>query len=229
MDNSQLVPPGHPGYDKLGKVRPVINHCSRVFQDSYNPHCECAVDEAMIPFQGRSTLKQYLPMKPVKRGIKVWVRADSHNGYFSQFDVYRGKGSNTSPELGLGGSVVKQLTRPLVGKYHHVFMDNFFTSPALFDVLLWNDPQQQEGLSTGSEGKETEDQVLYIKYTQIHTCIPHYKQYTHLHCHSLLQGGVCSEAEWSACGRSVDGQQRGSSVVHKCPARWERHSATHAN
>ena len=75
-------------------------------------------------------------MKPVKRGIKVWVRADSHNGYFSQFDVYRGKGSNTSPELGLGGSVVKQLMRPLVGKYHYVFMDNFFTSPALFDVLL---------------------------------------------------------------------------------------------
>ena len=50
----------------------------------------------------------------VKRGIKVWVRADSHNGYFSQFEVYQGKGSNTSPEFGLGGSVVKTLTRPLV-------------------------------------------------------------------------------------------------------------------
>ena len=136
VDNTQLPTRGEPGYDKVGKVKPIIDHCSKVFQDSYHPNCECAIDEAMIPFQGRSTLKQYMPMKPVKRGIKVWVRADSHNGYFSQFQVYTGKGSNTSPELGLGGSVVKQLTRPLVGKFHHVFMDNFFTSATLFADLL---------------------------------------------------------------------------------------------
>ena len=31
---------------------------------------------------------------------------------------------------------MKTLTRPLVGKFHHVFMDNFFTSPALFTDLF---------------------------------------------------------------------------------------------
>ena len=136
VDNTLLATCGQPGYDKLGKVRPVIDHCSKVFLDSYKPHCECAVDEAMIRCECRTSLKQYMPLKPVKRGIKVWVRADSHNGYFSQFEVYQGRGSNTTPELGLGGSVVKTLTRPLVGKFHHVFMDNFFTSPALFTDLL---------------------------------------------------------------------------------------------
>ena len=136
VDNTLLAIRGQPGYDKLGKVRPVIDHCSRVFLSSYKPHCECAADEAMIGCQSRTSLKQYMPLKPVKRGIKVWVRADSHNGYFSQFEIYQGKGSNTTPELGLGGSVVKTLTRPLVGKFHHVFMDNFFTSPALFNDLL---------------------------------------------------------------------------------------------
>lgn len=30
----------------------------------------------MIRFKGRSTLKQYMPNKPIKRGYKVWVRAD---------------------------------------------------------------------------------------------------------------------------------------------------------
>ncbi len=40
----------------------------------------------MIKFQGRSTLKQYLPMKPVKRGIKVWVAASS-NRYFWNMQV----------------------------------------------------------------------------------------------------------------------------------------------
>ena len=135
-DNTRLPSRDKPGYDRLGKVRPVIEHYQQVFLEGFTPHCEQAIDEAMIPFQGRSTLKQYLPMKPVKRGIKVWVRADSHNGYFCQFEVYTGKGTTILPELGLGGSVVKQLTRTLAGKHPHIFCDNFFTSAALFADLL---------------------------------------------------------------------------------------------
>ena len=65
-DNSALVPRGQLGYDKLGKIRPIIDHCRRVFLQGFDPHCECAVDEAMIPFQGRSSLKQYMPIKPVR-------------------------------------------------------------------------------------------------------------------------------------------------------------------
>ena len=61
----------------------MINHLLSRFSDLYDPHQEVAVDEAMIKFTGRSTLKQYMPLKPVKRGIKVWALADSHNGYFT--------------------------------------------------------------------------------------------------------------------------------------------------
>lgn len=31
-----------------------------------------AVDEAIVPFKGQFSLKQYMPKKPVKRGFKVW-------------------------------------------------------------------------------------------------------------------------------------------------------------
>ena len=52
---------------------------------------------------GRSTMKQYLPKKPVKRGFKVWVRADAVTGFFCDFDVYVGKPSDgTVTEVGLG-------------------------------------------------------------------------------------------------------------------------------
>ena len=52
---------------------------------------------------GRSTMKQYMPMKPVRRGFKVWVRADAVNVYFCAFDVYVGRpGDGTSVETGLG-------------------------------------------------------------------------------------------------------------------------------
>ena len=71
-----------------------------------------------------------MPLKPVKRGIKVWVLADSTNGYFSRFQVYTGKGA--SVEKGLGMRVVKELTSELKGKNHHVFFDNYFTN---YDLL----------------------------------------------------------------------------------------------
>ena len=55
------------------------------------------------------------------------VLADSHNGYFQNFQGYTGKVNNTA-EKGLGAHVVKDLTSDLKGKYHHAFFDNYLTS-----------------------------------------------------------------------------------------------------
>ena len=79
-------------------------------------------------------MKQYMPMKPIMRGINVWVLGDSHNGYFHTFQVYTGK--EVSGEKQLGQRVVKDLTGLLKGKNHHVFFDNFFTSEQLLQDLL---------------------------------------------------------------------------------------------
>ena len=79
----------------------------------------------MIPFKGQSSLKQYMPKKPVKRGFKVWVRVDSLNGYICQFAVYVGK-EGERVEVGLGQKVVEKLTRELVGGQYHIYYDNFF-------------------------------------------------------------------------------------------------------
>ena len=62
------------------------------------------------------------------------MRADSANGYFSDFEIYTGA-SNT-PEKGLGAGVVKRLTANLEGKHHQVFCDNFFSGIDLFSDLL---------------------------------------------------------------------------------------------
>ena len=137
-DNSTLLPRSDPGYDKLGKVRPVIEILSEQFLKNYNPHRENSIDEAMIKFKGRSSMKQYLPKKPVKRGFKVWVRADAVTGYVCEFEVYTGK-TDGERELGLGGNVVKKLTRNITGNNYIIYCDNFFTSAALFRDLLKDD------------------------------------------------------------------------------------------
>ena len=133
-DNTLLPQLGESGYDRLGKVRPVMEKLQERFLEVYYPHCENAIDEAMIPFQGRSSLKQYMPAKPVKRGIKVWCRADSHNGYMCEMQVYTGR--SESAESGLGKRIVLDLSERLVGKSYHLYFDNFFSSVSLLIALL---------------------------------------------------------------------------------------------
>ena len=81
VDNTTLLQRPDPAYDKLGKIRPVIDHLSEQFLSAYNPHQQVSIDEAMIAFKGRSSMKQYIPKKPIKRGFKAWVRADAVTGY----------------------------------------------------------------------------------------------------------------------------------------------------
>lgn len=107
-------------------------------ESEYRPSKNVLIDDAMIPFKGRLSLKQYMPLKPVKRGIKVWECADSSNGFVCDLEVYTGKQHDGNPGQGLGHRVVCNLTWPLVGKNHHVFVDNFFNSLTLAEDLLWD-------------------------------------------------------------------------------------------
>lgn len=56
------------------------------------------------------------------------------NGYASQFEIYTGK-VDQMVQKNLGESVVMSLSKPLFGRYHRLFMDNFFTSYNLFKFL----------------------------------------------------------------------------------------------
>lgn len=92
-----------------------------------------SIDESMIKFKGRSSLKQYLPKKPIKRGFKVWTLADSKNGYVYDFEIYKGKDSERRSSL--GEHVVKKFVSDLEFSYRKVYFDNYFTSPDLIDYL----------------------------------------------------------------------------------------------
>ena len=52
------------------------------------------IDESMILCKSRFvSWKQYMPLKPIKHGIKVFVLACGETGYVYNFSVYQGKGS----------------------------------------------------------------------------------------------------------------------------------------
>lgn len=134
-DNEVMPKKGEPEFDKLYKVRPIITCLTKNFLEAYNPSRNLSVDESMIAFKGRTHLKQYMPQKPIKRGIKVWALCCADTGYLLQFSVYEGR--RESDEKGsLGEKTVLELTRPFQDKFYCVYFDNFFTSFSLLSKLL---------------------------------------------------------------------------------------------
>lgn len=127
--NDTMLPRGDPNYDKLHKVRPIVENLNRTIKEHYQNSKTVAVDESMILFKGRSSLKQYNSMKPIKRGYKVCCLADSKTGYLLAFEIYTGKSdSSSSSGYTLGERVVINLTDHLKNTGILVAFDNFFTS-----------------------------------------------------------------------------------------------------
>jgi len=60
---------------------------------------------------GRSSMKQYIPLKPTKRRFKVWVRADEVTGYFwhLSWEIIRWRFT----KVGIGERMVCQLHQDL--------------------------------------------------------------------------------------------------------------------
>lgn len=96
------------------------------FRQSYSIGQYASVDEHMVKGKGKNSFKQYLPMKPIKRGTKIWEVACSCCGYLFDFQVYTGKANGVS-ENGLAHRVVVDLVSQLRDQGIVVCIDNFFT------------------------------------------------------------------------------------------------------
>ena len=123
-------------FDRAYKVRPVLNFVNSAFQKARAPEKFQSIDERMIKFKGHNIMRQYIRNKPVKWGFKMWMRCGSISGYTYQMDMYTGK--KTRAEVGLGENVVLDLSSSLIGSGCHIFMDNFFTSPKLLQILHYH-------------------------------------------------------------------------------------------
>lgn len=139
-DSSREPARGDANYDRLFKVRSVLDYVRNKCNNNFKPTKNISVDEGMIGFRGKLSFRQYMPAKPTRHGIKVWMAADSSNGYVLNYDVYLGKEANQRSRIyGLGYDVVTKMIRPFMNKNHHVYFDNFFSSVKLLEHLESND------------------------------------------------------------------------------------------
>ncbi|CAJ0946553.1 unnamed protein product [Ranitomeya imitator] len=139
-DNTDILPCDDPNFDRLFKIRPVIEHFSNKFAEVYIPQREICVDESLIHFKGRLQFRQYLASKRARYGIKLYKICESTSGYTLSFRVYQGKDTRIQPPecppaLGVSGKIVWDLVHPLLDKGYHLYVDNFYTSIPLFQSL----------------------------------------------------------------------------------------------
>ena len=105
--------------------------CQKCRQDSSFQ----SIDESMTKLKSGSTLKQDLPMKPVKRGIKLWMRCDALTGYTYDMNVYAGKKGSPNPVGSLGERVDGALASTIKETDVTLAFDRFFISVNLMNTL----------------------------------------------------------------------------------------------
>ena len=113
----------------------------------------------MVRSKARFSFKQYIHNKPCKWGFKLWCLCDSCNGYTVSFSVYWGKTGETISGKGLGYDVVFDLLKDFLDQGYSLYVDNFYTSPALANDLF-----SSKTNTTGTLEKEFLGKlVVYIK------------------------------------------------------------------
>ena len=135
-NSDEQAPAGDPDHDKLFKVRKLVDLVLPKFESEYTLHAPVTIDEAMIPFKGRLSFKQYIKNKPTKLGIKAFVLSDATNGYVYRMQIYTVRGMEiTELEVGLCSRVVLDLMSGLELLGLDLYTDNYYTSPELYHEL----------------------------------------------------------------------------------------------
>ena len=135
------------GYDKLHKIKPLLELLFPNFERAYNLHKNISIDECMIPWRGRLSFRQFIASKPIRFGIKVCVLADSESKYIYRQQLYIGRNPGERAEVGLATRVVKELCTGLEGFGHHFYTDNFYTSVNIYlkTIFMLVGPSRVQG------------------------------------------------------------------------------------
>nr|XP_054926062.1 piggyBac transposable element-derived protein 4-like [Dermacentor andersoni] len=123
--------------DRLRAIRPVMEAIQERFAALFVPFQDLCIDESLMPWKGHLAFRQYIPSKRHRFGVKLFVLCDVNTGYILRFIVYTGATTAVTilKELGFTGSVVVELLGDFLGRRHSLFIDNWYTSPALFKFL----------------------------------------------------------------------------------------------
>ncbi|GFR77036.1 PiggyBac transposable element-derived protein 4-like [Elysia marginata] len=130
-NNASFVPYGAENHDPIHKIRPFVNHLNTIFKEVYQPEREVCIDEAMIPFKGRSKFKVYMTDKPTKWGFKLYELCESRSGYVWNLEMYCADKRISNKPV----DVTMSLINPLLDKGYRLYCDNYYCCHELLNRL----------------------------------------------------------------------------------------------
>ena len=116
--------------DRLYKVRPVLNSIVNRFQEVYIPEKQISIAEAIIGWKDRLVFTTYMPDKPDKYGMKVYLVCESQSGYIWNMEAHTGKSQR------IENLVLHLLGDRLLNKGYHLYHNNYYNNVRLSEMLL---------------------------------------------------------------------------------------------
>ena len=133
--NSKRLDPN----DRMGKLRPLMDHLQNAFQKAYISEKHLSFDESMVAYYGRHGCKQLIRGKPIRFGFKNFCLC-TPLGYLIAFDTYLGKTyqGKDYDNFGKGGGCLLNIIDNLqygLNKLPTIFCDNYFKEMPLITEL----------------------------------------------------------------------------------------------
>jgi len=116
--------------DKLARICNIYGKFVAACEANCTPGTGCTVDESLHGFRGMCGFKQYIPNKPSKYGINVFVLAESKTFYSVSSKIYTGAGSH-APGLPIPTQAVLALVSSVSGTNRNITSDNYYMSFSL--------------------------------------------------------------------------------------------------
>ena len=111
------------------------------------PKKKLSVDEASCPFKGGLGFKMYNPRKPACFHIRLYQVCEADSGYCIGLEVFTGNKNCQCIQISRPLDPTSTMTTKLVlglleksrllDKGHHIYTDNYYTSPELMEELYW--------------------------------------------------------------------------------------------
>uniref|UniRef100_A0A8C1Q7F3 PiggyBac transposable element-derived protein domain-containing protein n=1 Tax=Cyprinus carpio TaxID=7962 RepID=A0A8C1Q7F3_CYPCA len=139
--------------DPLNKIRSIFTSLMTGFGQMFIPHRDLCIDESLLLWKGWLGFRQYIPSKRKRFGIKLFMLCDVLTGLHHQCGSvhWLQHRHHTLQDL------------PYLGRGHTLYVDNWYTSPSLFNHLK-GIPRFRDGMSSGEADFKSCEEMLAMKW-----------------------------------------------------------------
>ncbi|KAL7637887.1 UNVERIFIED_CONTAM: hypothetical protein RMT77_011499 [Armadillidium vulgare] len=132
-DVSEVIDFSNEAERRLRKLNPLLRMLDEAIEKKYYPSQNLSLDESLLLWKGRLIFRQYIKSKRSRFGIKIFKLVDS-NGVTVKTKIYTGK-MEEKDEFSKTETIVVNMMQDFLEKCHHLYTDNFYTTPKLYQYL----------------------------------------------------------------------------------------------